>query len=746
MASFENAGKSKTGGFVEGRYILVVVCMCFLSDTLSAQTNSKVEFGRDVQPIFRARCYECHGPSQQMQGLRLDRRRSAMPNRVGANRASIVPGNSGDSPVYLKLIGKQTGLQMPPDGALTAQQINLIRSWIDEGADWPDEFSGEAPTSSTDRLAVQIIEALRNDDRQLFLKMLSDNPGVWKAKGMRGSTPLMAAALYGDAESVRLLLERGADPNVPNDAKATALMYAVESTEKTRLLLDHGADPNARSEDGQTPLLVAASRPGALSVVKLLLDHGANPSSQNPASGSPLTLAAAAGDADLIKLLLERGAPKNRLPLGQAARSRCGPCVALLIGMGEKNDLEDALAQAVAAADTAQIRILLERGARSGSAALSSLALSPETFPLDLIEALVNRAPDLNARTRMGGTVLDLAKLQGDTLLVHALVKAGAKEELIAAQTVPTPHPAASVRAAIERSLPLLDRADVTFIKKAGCISCHNNSLVTMARAAARKSGVPVNEQIASSQLQTIAGILADNDERALQAIGLAGRGDTAGYILLGMAAEKYPVNEITDTWARYLKNLQQTDGHWRVQAGRPPLESSDIQGTATAMRAIEIYGPKSNRDEYRKAVHLAARWLETAQPKTTEDRAFLLLGLHWADGSKQVMKRVAKDLVAEQRPDGGWAQLSTLASDAYATGQALVALSESGSLTVAAPEYQRGVKFLLNSQLADGSWHVRTRTLPGQPYFDSDFPHARDQFISAAATSWATMALAAAK
>jgi len=202
----------------------------------------------------------------------------------------------------------------------------------------------------------------------------------------------------------------------------------------------------------------------------------------------------------------------------------------------------------------------------------------------------------------------------------------------------------------------------------------------------------------------------------------------------------------ITDTWARYLKNLQQTDGHWRIQAGLPPLESSDIQGTATAMRAIQIYGPKSKQDECRKAVQLAARWLETAQPKTTEDSAFLLLCLHWAGRNKQVMNRVAKDLIAEQRPDGGWAQLSTLASDAYATGQALVALSESGRLTVAAPAYQRGVQFLLNSQLADGSWHVRTRTLPAQPYFDSDFPHGRDQFISAAATSWGTMALAAAK
>jgi hypothetical protein len=61
----------------------------------------------------------------------------------------------------------------------------------------------------------------------------------------------------------------------------------------------------------------------------------------------------------------------------------------------------------------------------------------------------------------------------------------------------------------------------------------------------------------------------------------------------------------------------------------------------------------------------------------------------------------------------------------------------------VSDPVYQRGVKFLLSTQLEDGSWFVSTRTLPIQPYFDADFPYDRNQFISAAATNWATMALA---
>ena len=81
--------------------------------------------------------------------------------------------------------------------------------------------------------------------------------------------------------------------------------------------------------------------------------------------------------------------------------------------------------------------------------------------------------------------------------------------------------------------------------------------------------------------------------------------------------------------------------------------------------------------------------------------------------------------------------------SDAYATGQVLVALQQSGAVSTGDLAYRRGTRFLLRTQLADGSWFVRSRSLPVQPFFESGFPHGRSQFISCAATSWAAMALA---
>src|SRR5207245_8355088 len=80
--------------------------------------------------------------------------------------------------------------------------------------------------------------------------------------------------------------------------------------------------------------------------------------------------------------------------------------------------------------------------------------------------------------------------------------------------------------------------------------------------------------------------------------------------------------------------------------------------------------------------------------------------------------------------------------SDAYATGSVLVALHEAGGLSCQHSAWQRGLGYLLRTQKPDGSWHVVSRAKPLQEYFESGFPHGKDQFISAFATGWCTEAL----
>ncbi len=253
-----------------------IICAHVAGASLLAQTPAKVDFARDIQPLFRDHCIECHGASQQMRGFRLDQRRDAMPNRVGANGVRIVPGNSAQSPLYRRV--SATSSQMPPSAPLRPEQIALIKAWIDQGADWPDDLSGDRDTPA-DPAAVAVLNALRNGDRQAFARTLRENPGSVNAKGANGSTPLMYAALYGDREAVRLLLDKGANANAQNSSGATALMYATDSEEKSRLLLDHGADPNLRSGEGRTALLVAVGQLGSYPVVKLLWKKAPTPPS-----------------------------------------------------------------------------------------------------------------------------------------------------------------------------------------------------------------------------------------------------------------------------------------------------------------------------------------------------------------------------------------------------------------------------------------------------------------------------------
>ena len=85
---------------------------------------------------------------------------------------------------------------------------------------------------------------------------------------------------------------------------------------------------------------------------------------------------------------------------------------------------------------------------------------------------------------------------------------------------------------------------------------------------------------------------------------------------------------------------------------------------------------------------------------------------------------------------------MSSLPSDAYATGEVLYALAESGMAGGRNLEYQRGVRFLMQTQQPDGSWHVASRAVRFQQHFETGFPYGKDQFISSTATSWAAMAL----
>jgi hypothetical protein len=107
---------------------------------LPPPSNQEVSFQRDVEPIFAKRCHVCHGPSQQMQGLRLDRGTEAL--RGGYAGPVIVAGDSAGSKLIQMVAGAVDGKIMPPAGeAVSPYEIGLLRAWIDRGAVWPESDS-----------------------------------------------------------------------------------------------------------------------------------------------------------------------------------------------------------------------------------------------------------------------------------------------------------------------------------------------------------------------------------------------------------------------------------------------------------------------------------------------------------------------------------------------------------------------------------------------------------------------------
>jgi N-acyl-D-amino-acid deacylase len=296
---------------------------------------------------------------------------------------------------------------------------------------------------------------------------------------------------------------------------------------------------------------------------------------------------------------------------------------------------------------------------------------------------------------------------------------------------------------AVKRSLPLLQSISQPFIQKTGCVSCHHNSLVAMAVTAARQHGYAVDESADRSQRTITAEYLESWRERTLQNRFIAGQQDTISYLLFGLAVSNHVGDPATDAQARWLLRRQLADGHWPLATLRPPIESNDITVTAISMYDLQKYAPKPATTEYATAIDRARHWLLAATGETTEERAFRLLGLLWSGGAADTS--AVKDLVSLQQGDGGWSQRSSTPSDAYATGQALVALEQAG-LRGSEPVIRRGIEFLLRTQFQDGSWLVKSHAVPIQAYFESGFPHGADQWVSAAGTAWAVTALAAAK
>jgi ankyrin repeat protein len=584
-----------------------------------------------------------------------------------------------------------------------------------------------------------------------------------------GVTPLMHAAALGSIDTMRRLLDAGANVNAKSAAGATALMWAAADFAKVRLLVERGADVKAVSESGQTALHLAAMSDQSAASVRLLLERGADAKVLDREQTSTLVAAAYGNDTDSLRQLLKAGAPVNQAdvggttPLMNAASNGNLEAVRLLLGAGAnvnvvsgppapqvKNGTIDLgrftpliLASAYGPADV--VKTLLDAGADVNAREARGMtplmyAAATDHGDMEIARLLMARSPDLAVKSNAGETALDWADKSGATPLAALLRKAGAPGTAAAPRSLPDAAPLPN-RLSIQRGTALLERASNTFFTNGACGACHAQNITDIAVAATRKAGIPVNDAAAGQRLAGASAVFAATATRLYERFDGPSI-DILLYTLTGFAAAGHPADRATDALVFNIAAQQQRDGHWWGGGiPRPPIEDGNFTRTAQGILALTRYAPPGRMAEFAERARRASAWLRSAKPVTAEDRSFRLLGLAWGGAESAERAAAAQQILALQRPDGGWGQRDEMASDAYATGLSLYALEETGSTP--ASVVARATSDLLSTQRADGSWYVRSRSAKFQPYFAGGFPYDHDQWISAMATGWATAALA---
>jgi ankyrin repeat protein len=395
-----------------------------------------VDYERDVRPILAANCFGCHGPRQAQSGLRLDLRQNAL--RGGDYGVVIVPGKASESKLIKQVTGSEAGVRMPPTGPLPDHQIEVLRAWIDAGADMPGRADESGPATRETSPAVQrFIEAIARHDLSGVKGMVASDPGLAKSTDGAGSTALMHAAASGTVAIMQALVDAGADVNARNSRAATALHWAAADEAKVKLLLLNGAAVDAKTVEGRTALYAAATLPGGAAAVRHLLEAGADVNAATLIGATPL-FPAVNVSAEMTRLLLEKGADVNRATLSGVTPimfTRDAAIVALLVARGADVKArskvgETALMDAAARGDLAAAKLLLDRGAdvnavdHRGYTALI-FAAHYDGDAVELVRLLLSRGADIRARAE-GETALSLAARRGETGVTKVLRTASA--------------------------------------------------------------------------------------------------------------------------------------------------------------------------------------------------------------------------------------------------------------------------------------------------------------------------------
>jgi hypothetical protein len=305
-----------------------------------------------------------------------------------------------------------------------------------------------------------------------------------------------------------------------------------------------------------------------------------------------------------------------------------------------------------------------------------------------------------------------------------------------------TSGPSSQVATAIDRGLSFLTTDALAWKKDHHCVSCHHASLVVWSMREAKARGHAVDEGVLAELTRWVAESGDGKNGGPRPASVPQAANSKAIHFALALGADPAP-EAVSQTALKQLLGTVTSDqadgGRWFAwPETRPPIfGASDESLTALAGLAL-LPAAKSGDSAAKAALDKAARWLvETTSDDDPQSTAMRLVLWRRLDRKPEECQPLVDRILTRQNADGGWSQSPDMASDAWATGQALYALAIDG-FTADRPAIARARAFLIRSQRDDGSWPMTSRPVkPGGEGSKSLIP------ITAAGSAWAVLGLA---
>ncbi len=290
---------------------------------------------------------------------------------------------------------------------------------------------------------VQLFQTIRTGNADKLKELLK--AGANANGQLNGYSALMAAALNGTAEEMKVLIDNGANVNYFNRDSISSIWLAVPDLEKVNLLISHGANVQQISREGNNVLVKLAAIPGTAALMQLLIDKGCNPRKSGPANDI-MWNAVSSGDTAITGLLIRNGVSVNDtssfgdFPVNSATNFRCFNTLKMLVDNGA--DVNVAPKHAIlplfigmtplmwtaVSNDKASFYYLLEHGANpkakspGGYTTLMYASMAEQDDP-EMTLALIERGVSPAEKAFDETDALHHARLKGNTKSVAILSK-----------------------------------------------------------------------------------------------------------------------------------------------------------------------------------------------------------------------------------------------------------------------------------------------------------------------------------